>query len=128
MKIYLAGPLFSTAETLFNNNLAVKLTEIGHEVWLPQDRCYAMTDPKDIYNDCLAGVGWCDVVLAVLDGADADSGTCFECGYAKALEKPIVGLRTDFRKSGDNGGLNLMLSQCTIFFFTNVFDLVEYFK
>ena len=41
-------------------------------------------------------------VLAVLDGYDVDSGTAAEIGYAAALEKPIVGMRTDLRVTGDN--------------------------
>jgi nucleoside 2-deoxyribosyltransferase len=44
----------------------------------------------------------CDGVLAVLDGVDVDSGTAAEIGYARALGKPIVGLRTDLRPGGDN--------------------------
>src|SRR4051794_21133183 len=41
-------------------------------------------------------------VLAVLDGADVDSGTAAEIGYAAALGIPVVGLRTDLRVTGDN--------------------------
>jgi len=41
-------------------------------------------------------------VLAFLDGSDVDSGTAAEIGYAAALAKPIVGVRTDFRPTGDN--------------------------
>ena len=44
----------------------------------------------------------CDGVLAVLDGADVDSGTAAEIGYAMARGKPVVGLRTDLRPGGDN--------------------------
>lgn len=43
-----------------------------------------------------------DVILAILDGPDVDSGTAAEIGYAAALEKPVIGLRTDTRRSGDN--------------------------
>jgi nucleoside 2-deoxyribosyltransferase len=41
-------------------------------------------------------------VLAFLDGPDVDSGTAAEIGYAAALPRPIVGIRTDTRVSGDN--------------------------
>jgi nucleoside 2-deoxyribosyltransferase len=41
-------------------------------------------------------------VLAILDGDDVDSGTAAEIGYAAALPRPIVGLRTDLRTTGDN--------------------------
>lgn len=41
-------------------------------------------------------------VLAVLDGTDVDSGTAAEIGFAVALHRPVVGLRTDIRPAGDN--------------------------
>ncbi len=41
-------------------------------------------------------------VLAVLDGQEVDGGTAAEVGYAAALGRPVVGLRTDFRLSGEN--------------------------
>lgn len=43
-----------------------------------------------------------DAVLAVLDGPDVDSGTAAEVGYASALGRRVVGLRTDIRPGGDN--------------------------
>ncbi len=46
-----------------------------------------------------------DGMLAVLDGTDVDSGTASEIGFASALGKRIVGLRTDFRPAGDNDGV-----------------------
>jgi nucleoside 2-deoxyribosyltransferase len=46
----------------------------------------------------------CDVVFAVLDGVDVDSGTAAEIGYAFARGKPILGYRGDFRLSADNEG------------------------
>jgi nucleoside 2-deoxyribosyltransferase len=45
-----------------------------------------------------------DAVLAVLDGVDVDSGTAAEIGFAAALGKPVVGLRLDLRRTGDNDG------------------------
>jgi nucleoside 2-deoxyribosyltransferase len=44
----------------------------------------------------------CDLMVAVLDGVDVDSGTASEVGFAYGLKKRIIGLRTDFRLSGDN--------------------------
>ena len=49
------------------------------------------------------------MVLALLEGADVDSGTAFECGYAFKLGRPIVGVRTDLRSVGEDDGLNAML-------------------
>jgi nucleoside 2-deoxyribosyltransferase len=45
-----------------------------------------------------------DIVFAVLDGVDVDSGTASEIGYAYAREKLIIGYRGDFRLSADNEG------------------------
>ena len=52
-------------------------------------------------------------MVAIVDGPDADSGTCIEIGYAKGLGKKVIGVRTDFRGSEERG-LNLMVARiCT---------------
>jgi nucleoside 2-deoxyribosyltransferase len=108
--IYLAAPLFTQAEINFNQKLAEKLAIEGYPIYLPQQECAGITDPEQIFAICIKGLMAAKVVVAVLDGADADSGSCFEIGYAWAKEIPIIGLRTDFRGSGDHLGLNLMLT------------------
>ena len=45
-----------------------------------------------------------DALVAVLDGADVDSGTAAEIGYAYARGKRIVGYRGDSRRAGENAG------------------------
>jgi len=57
------------------------------------------------------GIDCCDGLFAVLDGADVDSGTASEIGYAAALKKPVTAYRGDFRNAGDNEGsvINLQL-------------------
>jgi nucleoside 2-deoxyribosyltransferase len=47
-----------------------------------------------------------------MDGADPDSGTAWEVGYAYGKGKPTILIRTDLRKTGSDGsGYNAMLSQ-----------------
>lgn len=46
----------------------------------------------------------CDLIVAVLDGVDVDSGTASEVGFGYALAKRIYGYRGDFRRAGDNEG------------------------
>jgi nucleoside 2-deoxyribosyltransferase len=106
--IYFAGPLFSMAEIEFNRKLYHRITEKGYPVFLPQQECQEK-EGKDIFETCLHGLKSARLVIANLDGADADSGTCWECGYAFAMGIPIIALRTDFRKSGDTEGFNAML-------------------
>ena len=53
-------------------------------------------------NAC--GIDNADIVVAVLDGSDVDSGTSAEIGFACAKGKRVIGYRSDFRSSGDNEG------------------------
>lgn len=121
MKIYLAGPLFSTAERDFNARLAQLLRDVGHEVWLPQESEQTSMTPAQIFEEDVAGIDWAEVVVANMDGPDPDSGTCWECGYAYR-KKPVVVFRTDFRVGhevqhptsaggNNNDPYNLMLTQ-----------------
>lgn len=96
MKIYLAGPLFTAAEKQFNLRLKDLLAESGHQVWLPQENEPRKQSGSAIFLRNVEGIDWADVVVANLDGADPDSGTSWECGYAFAA-KPVVVFRTDFR-------------------------------
>lgn len=119
MKIYLAGPLFTIAERFFNERLATVL-ERAHkkfEVILPQrlDKGIKRSRKlhRNVFSCCIRAIETCDALVAILDGADADSGTCIEIGYAYARKKPIIGIRTDLRQSEDRG-LNLMVANiCT---------------
>jgi len=71
---------------------------------------------RNIFEEDVKGLEWADVVVAIMDGPDPDSGTAWECGYAYARSMPVYLVRTDFRGSGE-GSLcpyNLMLSaSCT---------------
>ena len=115
LTLYLAGPLFTLAERKFNAELANELSGLidGIEIILPQERAKEFLHMEDgfrlVFEDCLKSVQAADMVLGILDGSDADSGTCVELGYAFALKKPVIGLRTDIRAS-EEAGLNLMLS------------------
>ncbi len=112
MKIYLAGPLFTTAERDFNARLTQLLRQAGHEVFLPQENEQRSMTAAEIFAADVAGVDWAEVVVANMDGPDPDSGTCWECGYAYG-KKPIIVFRTDFRAGDDLGKApyNLMLTE-----------------
>ena len=115
-KIYLAAPLFSEAEREFNAKIAGILREKKYAVHLPQEvgddsstRAEAETGRIFEYN--LKALDECDIVVAVVDGADADSGTAWEIGYAYAVKKRVILLRTDFRRVGRSEAVNLMLEE-----------------
>lgn len=113
--VYIAAPLFSVAERAFNEELATRLRAKGILVFLPQRECANLDNSHEIYQVCRKGVRDSCMVIAVLDGADAEAGTAWECGLAAGLHKSIVGLRTDFRLSGETKGYNTLLyHSCTI--------------
>lgn len=119
MRTYFAGPLFTQAERAWNRQVAKILEAAGHKVFLPQTAMqgHEPADAETIFRKDVEGVASAEALIAVLDGADADSGTCFECGLAYALGIPILAVRTDFRAGGDAlpgqalTSINLMLSQ-----------------
>lgn len=123
--VYLAGPLgFSEAGRLFHNTVLIPMmTVLGFEIrdpWVltPMEVINtALTLPygqekRDTWrkintiigrNNALA-IEESDIIVAVLDGVDVDSGTAGEIGYGSALGKTTIGYRGDFRLSADNEG------------------------
>ena len=128
-KVYFAAPLFSMAERVFNRRLAESLRAAAPDldILLPQDfkphgsfndnRHYGL-----LYKGCIESLTRANAVVAILDGPDGDSGTCFEVGFAVAKNKPVVGVRTDYRASQESG-TNLMLSRgCNVLINRPSFD------
>jgi nucleoside 2-deoxyribosyltransferase len=111
MRVYFAGPLFSAAERDWNATLTAALRAAGHQVFLPQEQ-EPGKDAAGIFAIGVGGIDWADCLVAIMDGADPDSGTSWEVGYAYR-KKPIVLVRTDLR--GDTGsgrsGYNPMLTE-----------------
>ena len=124
-KIYLSSPLgFSeSGRKFYYEQLIPLLVSKGFKVidpWLlvPENEIKAINnmeygpEKKSAWekmniimgdSNCLA-IDSSDGMLAILDGADVDSGTASEIGYAYGTGKLIVGYRGDFRLSSDNEG------------------------
>lgn len=116
--VYLAAPLFSEAERDFNRKLGEEIKSAGFKVFLPQEDSNNIKDEKNrqeiIFNKNVAAIERSDIIAAVIDGTDVDSGTAWEIGYAFAKGKPIIGLRTDFRTLGIEGTVNLMIERSLV--------------
>ena len=111
MKLYFAGPLFSTPERAWNAEVAAALRAAGHEVFLPQEKERGLADPA-IFAADVGGIDSADALVAIMDGPDPDSGTAWEVGYAFGTKKPVVLVRTDTRTlAGNAGDYNPMLTQ-----------------
>ena len=111
--VYIAGPLFNWGEQWFNVRLKEELEKISAQrkldIWfhLPQE--FEGNTESDIFDKNRSLLDASQCVVAILDGADIDSGTSWEIGYAYAKDKKIIGVRTDFRYSGEHGRGNLMI-------------------
>ena len=140
MKIYLAGPLFTQADQDWLRRLKAQIlirvpaapVEVcwPHDLFTPE----AIADwgdraKREIFNICREQLDRADVVVALLDGPQVDDGTAWEIGYFYAHRsrgKPIIGIRTDFRKAGDapNAVVNLMIDCACDTIVTTVEDLL----
>jgi nucleoside 2-deoxyribosyltransferase len=123
LTLYYAGPLFTDAERLWNatNATALRAQLPQWTVLMPQEFCATFDtggsgkpDFGQVYNSCISHLTQATVVLAILDGADADSGTCFEMGYAAARNIPLIGLRTDWRPAEDGAGNCMLTRSCRL--------------
>ena len=128
--VYWAGPLFTDAEREWNARqvaaIRAKLPQLN--LLVPQEFCAAheavetndqgkgrlgKPDFGAIFRSCRDNLDAADLVIAVLDGADADSGTCWEMGYAHAKGKTVLGFRTDWRPAEDGGGNAMLTRSCS---------------
>ena len=125
VKAYLASPFgFSEAGRHFYKERFVPMVEsVGFEILDPwqltpqnildaaiqlpfgpqQKEKWAETSRIIGKNNQIA-IERCDILIAVLDGIDVDSGTASEIGFAAGIGKPIEAYRGDFRMSADNIG------------------------
>jgi nucleoside 2-deoxyribosyltransferase len=111
MKLYFAGPLFTTQERTWNVEVVSALRAAGHEIFLPQEQ-EPGKDAAGIFATDVCGIDWADGLVAIMDGPDPGSGTCWEVGYTYGVRKPIVLVRTDFRDmAGKAGKYNPMMAQ-----------------
>lgn len=93
MKLYIAGPDVFRPDVLeWAENVRALCRQDGHQALIPLDG--RQTTALGIYRNNLRLIGEADAVLANLNpfrGAEPDSGTCVEIGYALALGKPVIG-------------------------------------
>lgn len=105
--IYWAAPCFTQAERMWNRLCAEELRDMGYVVILPQDeatKCMVdgQLDFDMLAHQCEKQAISSDIVVAVLDGPDPDSGMSLEVGLKIGSKGgPVLGVRTDFRVSED---------------------------
>jgi nucleoside 2-deoxyribosyltransferase len=114
-RVYIAGPLFSRHERLFLESMVDQMAsdcalDPIEDFFLPHrdvgDVGISIDRPNAFEYD-LKALDSAQVVVALLDGQDVDSGTAVEIGYALAKGKTILGLLTDQRAWIDVGILRI---------------------
>lgn len=93
MKIYLAGPdVFRPDVVEWAESARDTCRRYGYEALIPID--HGETEASRIFQANLDLIRKSQIVVANLNpfrGAEPDSGTCFEVGYALALHKKVCG-------------------------------------
>jgi nucleoside 2-deoxyribosyltransferase len=114
-RVYIGGPLFSQAERNRNQSIRDAISSFAN-VYLPQEDGGPIFDlvrdgmpveqaKAQIFFQDVQAITQCDILVIIMDGRSIDEGACFELGYAFALGKTCVGLKTDSRTLfpfGDN--------------------------
>ncbi len=121
IRIYLAGPLFTTYERRFKEECAAKLRNEGFQVVVPHEsiglaggseKKFSEMDLKEagiwIFDKCYKDISWANVLIAIVDGTQVDDGTATEIGtfnqqmLAGDGEKlAMFGLSSDMRVGED---------------------------
>jgi len=98
-KIYIAGPLCEKENRDFLEQIEKICKDLGFEIFLPHRDAglykgdetkinqISKKDLQEIYN--------CDLMIGVLNGIYVGAGTAWEMGYAQAINKKVIGLKTD---------------------------------
>ena len=100
--IYIAGPLFNIADRSYLEHIAEVLERAGFKTFLPHRDVGIIQQltPEErarIFYGDLRALDQYDICVALLTGADHDSGTCAELGYCYAKGKPCYGITDDIR-------------------------------
>jgi|SRR5574343_1282670 nucleoside 2-deoxyribosyltransferase len=154
-KIYIAGPdVFRLDAKSWAEDIRALVASFGFEALLPTDN--DKTEPLSIYIANCRMIDQCDIIVANVNsfrGVEPDSGTCFEIGFAAALEKQIVIYSRDnddlkekvkdspfgylgnsqidinnFRIEDFGFPVNLMLACSSVFVHGNIHDALKYIK
>lgn len=111
-RIYVASPLGFTEPTrrYYKDHLVPLLVDAGFDVLDPWSDTEVVDGPSLSHGEKnLRLLESAHGVLAILDGVDVDSGTAAEIGFAAARGIPIVGVRTDLRRTGEADSVTVNL-------------------
>jgi nucleoside 2-deoxyribosyltransferase len=105
--VYVAGPLFNSHERAYLEQIAAVLESAGYQTYLPHRDAGVLDKSKPderqrVFQADVDALNACAFCVALLTGADHDSGTSLELGYLFAQGKPCFGITDDMRTSSLN--------------------------
>jgi nucleoside 2-deoxyribosyltransferase len=113
--VYIAGPLFDPGERWYLEQIDAICCDLGFRTYLPHRdggiKAGVGTDFAGIFAADLAALEQADLVVAVWNGPDVDSGTAWEIGFAFARHIPVIGLHEDIRIHDAWSQVNIVVSQ-----------------
>jgi len=126
--VYIAGPLFTPSQRNYLEKINKLIKSLGFNTYLPHKDgglfIRGITKSADFFDKDLNALDNCNILIAVLNGNEVDSGTAWEMGFAYFKKIPIIGILEDSRKPNDDL-LNVMISNSTIKIARNLEELKE---
>lgn len=112
-KVYIGGPLFTEGDRKLLEDIDRLCTRVGLQTYLPHRDAglfeRGTKSSRRFFLGDLSKLDEVDLIIAVLNGIEVDSGTSFEMGYAHAKETPIIGYVNDTRIYDPQNQLNPMI-------------------
>jgi len=113
VKVYIAGPLCERKEREFLENIDKLCKKFGFETFLPHRDAGLYSENKNIEkisNKDLEEIKTCDIMIGSLNGLCVGAGTAWEMGYAAAIGKKVIGLKTDRKINESIGEISVIIA------------------
>ncbi|MFA5173812.1 MAG: nucleoside 2-deoxyribosyltransferase [Candidatus Pacearchaeota archaeon] len=114
MRIYIAGPLCEEKGRLFLEEIDKICKKMNFETFLPHRDAGLYDGKKEsikrISEQDLNEIKGCDLMIGVLDGIYVGAGTAWEMGYAQAIGKKVIGLKTDRNLQDSIGDISVIIA------------------
>lgn len=116
VKIYLAVSLNEERSRKYLESLDILCRSFGFDTFLPHRDCGLYDGdlgkiPRISKRD-LEEIYLCDILIGVLNGICVGAGTAWEMGYAQALGKKVIGLKTDRIKKDAIADISVIMAGC----------------
>lgn len=113
-RIYIAGPLCEKKSRDFLEQIDKICNDLGFETFLPHRDCGLYEGDENKINEIsdrdLEEIKKCEIMIGVLNGICVGAGTAWEMGYAQAIGKKVIGLKTDRKVKNSIGEISVIIT------------------